>query len=414
VQPLGDCRLDLHDLPGWNPDLALRPLEEGDKKICTIWRKYGKLGIPILENKKGRIFAMYCKRIPALFLFVVLLLGLLSGCSGGERASSATPTASTGESTLKDKRVRVIIGSTSTGGDSYRIADIVTRYLSEELGFRAKIDTMQNADALQAISHADGDGSTMMIFHDMAYLSVLFGAVDEAYGLENLTIGPRVGINPGGCFAANASVPYNSLKEAAQWLADNANAQLRVNIEPGSYSHLCFVVWYMWLRDTYGEDVASRVQVVAGGTTDEKKQRLWDGNVDIIYADYSSCVEFIKEGVDPQLAMKIFDTCGEVQNANVISMAEDGFLFHGKAFDFNKDFFMLFPKGMNEAVLEELTAAVQKICNNTAFQDEMAAMGYNAVTPEEAGLDASSQYILSKRDTSVSIVEEAPPLDSLM
>jgi hypothetical protein len=38
------------------------------------------------------------------------------------------------------------------------------------------------------------------MFHDMAFLSVLFGAVSEDYALENLTVGPRIGVNPGGCF----------------------------------------------------------------------------------------------------------------------------------------------------------------------------------------------------------------------
>ena len=84
-----------------------------------------------------------------------------------------------------------------------------------------------------------------MMFHDMAFLSVLFGAVSEDYALENLTVGPRIGVNPGGCFVAKADAPYNNLNEAAQWLADNPGEELRVNIESGSASHLDFVVWYM-------------------------------------------------------------------------------------------------------------------------------------------------------------------------
>ncbi len=81
-----------------------------------------------------------------------------------------------------------------------------------------------------------------------------------------------------------------------------------MNIEAGSASHLCFGVFYMWAKEKYGEDVASRIKAIVGGTTDEKKQRLWDGNADIIYADYSAMVGFTKEGVDSQLACKIFDT----------------------------------------------------------------------------------------------------------
>ena len=54
-------------------------------------------------------------------------------------------------------------------------------------------------------------------------------------------------------------------------------------------------------EEQYGERWQPH-QGLVGGTTDEKKQRLWDGNTDIIYADYSSSRRFIQqEGVDAQL-----------------------------------------------------------------------------------------------------------------
>ena len=368
---------------------------------------------------------MKFKKLIALLLSASMVVGLLAGCGGGG-GTTDEPSGNTGsgteqtgepsgsgESSLKGKRVRVVIGSTSTGGDSYMIADMVTRYLGEEMGFNGKVDAIGNAQALDTISKAKGDGTTIMMFHDMAYLSVLFGAVGEQYALENLTVGPRIGVNPGGCFAANASVPYNNLNEAAQWLADNPDQTIRVNIESGSASHLCFVVWYMWVQETYGQDVADRIQAIVGGTTDEKKQRLWDGNADIIYADYSSCVEFTKEGVDAQLAMKIFDTSGQLPDSGVISMVDDGITFQGEPFDFNKDFFMLFPKDMDEGILNEITAAMQTVCENPDFQADMASLMYSAITPEEADLQASRDYITAKRETSTAVVEVAPGLDEL-
>ena len=348
---------------------------------------------------------MKFKKLIALVLSAALCVGLLAGCGGS---------GSEGGSSLEGKRVRVVIGSTSTGGDSYMIADIVTRYLGEEMGFNGKVDAVGNAAALDAITKADGDGTTIMMFHDMTFLSVLFGAVGEEYSLENLTIGPRIGQNPGGCFAANASAPYDSLAGAAQWLSENPGETVRVNIESGSASHLCFVVFYMWAQETYGDDVASRIKAVVGGTTDEKKQRLWDGNADIIYGDYSSFVEFTKEGVDAQLAMKMMDSCGVVEGVdNLSSMVDDGITFQGEPFDFNKDFAMYFPKDMDQEVLEEIAEAMQKVCENPEFQEEMAALKYNAVTAEEADLEASQQFVLDKRDTSTAIVDTAPSLDSM-
>ena len=361
---------------------------------------------------------MKFRKLTALLLSASMAVGLLAGCGGtpsntetgtpstGDPGTEATGSAASGESSLKGKRVRVVIGSTSTGGDSYMIADMVTRYLGEEMGFNGKVDAIGNAQALDTISKAKGDGTTIMMFHDMAFLSVLFGAVSEDYALENLTVGPRIGVNPGGCFVAKADAPYNNLNEAAQWLADNPGEELRVNIESGSASHLDFVVWYMWVQEQYGDEVASRIKALVGGTTDEKKQRLWDGNTDIIYADYSSCV-------DAQLAMKLFDTCGNLEGSGVISMADDGITFNGEPFDFNKDFFMLFPKDMDEGILNEIAAAMQKVCENPDFQAEMAGLLYSAVTAEEADLEASRQFISDKRDIGQEIIDVAPGLDEL-
>lgn len=364
---------------------------------------------------------MRFKKVTALALSAAMTLGLLAGCGGtpkesqapAESQSTESQAAATGESSLKGKRVRVVIGSTSTGGDSYMMADMVTRYLGEEMGFNGKVDPVGNAAALDAISKAKGDGTTIMMFHDMTFLSVLFGAVSEEYSLENLTIGPRIGQNPGGCFAANAAAPYDSMEDAAKWLSENPDKTVRINIEAGGASHLTFVSFWMWANETYGEDVSSRIKAIVGGSTDEKKQRLWDGNADIIYGDYSAFSEFTKDGVDQQLAMKMMDPADEIEGVDLPTMADNGVTFNGEPFVFSKDFGMYFPKDMDQGILEEITEAMQKVCQNPGFQSEMSALKYKPLSPEETALDASQKFILAKRDISKAIIEAAPGLDSL-
>ena len=164
-------------------------------------------------------------------------------------------------------------------------------------------------------------------------------------------------------------------------------------------------------QETYGEDVASRIKAIVGGTTDEKKQRLWDGNADIIYADYSSLIEYTKEGVDAQLAVKIFDTCGKVEG--VSSMADAGMTFNGEVFSFNKDFFMFFPKNMDEGILAEINEAMMKVAANPDFQAEMANMKYTAVDPANTDVAVAREYLNSKRTAAEAIVAQCPSLDEL-
>ena len=372
---------------------------------------------------------MYFKRLATLLLAVCMIAGSLVGCNSASNSpapassqdagaptsnqSAAPAEATSGETSLTGKRVRVVIGSTSTGGDSYTMADMVTRYLGAEMGFNGKVDPVGNAAALDAISKAKGDGTTIMMFHDMTFLSVLFGAVDQQYALENLTVGPRIGQNPGGCYAAHKDAPYSTLAEAAEWLKANPSETVRVNIESGGASHLTFVAYWLWVKDTYGDDVASRIKAIVGGSTDEKKQRLWDGNTDIIYGDYSAFVEFTKEGVEDQLAMKIMDPADEIEGVDIPTMAQNGITFNGEPFVFSKDFAMYFPKDMDQNVLNEIAAAMQKVAANPDFQAEMAKLKYKAVSPEETELSASQQFIFNKREMSKALIEAAPSLDEL-
>ena len=168
---------------------------------------------------------------------------------GGEAAATEAATEAAnvggGESSLKGQNVRVVIGSTSTSGDSYMIADLVTRYLSKEMGFNGKVDAIGNAAALDEMQNAKGDGKTVMMFHDMTFLSVLFGSVDEQYALENMTVGPRIGQNPGACFGAAAEKGWNNLSDITKYLQDNPDATVSFNIESGATSHLAFVAYYL-------------------------------------------------------------------------------------------------------------------------------------------------------------------------
>ena len=367
------------------------------------------------------------KKLAAAGLAASMVLSL-AACGSSTTTSTSTSDSTTseatsdaaaevnvggGESSLKGSNVRVLIGSTSTSGDSYMIADLVSRYLSEEMGCNMKVDAVGNASALDEIANAKGDGKTIMIFHDMTYLSVLFGAVDEQYALENMTVGPRVGQNPGGCFGAAAEDGWNNLSDVTQYLIDNASETVSFNIESGATSHLAFIAYYLYVKETYGDDVAGRIKAIVGGTTAEKLQRLWDRNADVIYGDTSSFAQYTEEGVEAQLAMTMFGSCGEVNGVEIDSMATDGVTFNGEPFEFAKDFCMYFPKDMDATVLAEYEAAMKIVTENADFQADMAALYYNTLSADEVAVDASKEFIYNKREMCKSLIEAAPSLDEL-
>ncbi|SFG77500.1 hypothetical protein [Oribacterium sp. WCC10] len=376
------------------------------------------------------------KRLFSVVLAGAMAMSILAGCSsagiqvGGGSASTTTAAASEaagsgsgdkaapvenadGTSSLKGQNVRVVIGSTSTSGDSYMMADIVTRYLSKYMGFNGKVDAIGNAAALEEMQTAKGDGKTVMMFHDMTYMSVLFGAVDEKYSLENMTIGPRFGRNPGACFGAAKESGWTSLKDVTEYLKANPDKTVSFNIEAGGTSHIAFAAYYLDVKAKEGDEVAGRIKAIVGGTTAEKLQRLWDRNADVIYGDTSAFEQYTLDGVDAQLAMNMFDSGSTVEGVEIQSMADDGVEFDGKAFDFPKDFAMYFPKDMDASVLAEYEAAMKKVVNDPDFQADMKKLYYTVLSEDEVGLDVSQKFILEKRDMCAQIIKQAPNLDDI-
>ncbi len=335
------------------------------------------------------------KKLLSLALAAILLLSVCATASA---------------SVYEGQRVRIVIGSTSTSGDSYMVAETVNRYLSKYLNCNSKVDAVGANEAFATIASAKADGLTFMIFHDMTYLGVLFGSYDEEYKLENMTVGPRVGQNPGSCFATKKGLPYQTLAEAAEYLANNPSEKVRIAVESGGVSHVGFVAYYNWVKEKYGDDVASRIKIVIGGSTDKKLQLIWDNNCDIIFADYSSLLQYTQEGVDDQLALVWAGMMDYIDGVEVPVMADQGITLNGEPFVFSKDFLIYLPKGVSQEVLDELDAAMAQVAADPDFIADMQALTYkpNVLSSKEA-----QEFIYAKRDSIASLVAAAPAFDDL-
>ncbi|HCX62219.1 MAG TPA: hypothetical protein DHU59_07265 [Clostridiales bacterium] len=340
------------------------------------------------------------KKILVLCLIVVLALTSVVGCN---KQSSDDPT-------FEGKRVRVVIGSTSTTGDSYIIADTAMRYLSKALKADTKVDAVGAGPAFEAISTAKPDGTTVMMFHDMTYLGISFGAFDEKYALENMVVGPRIGLNPGALFAASASAPYDDMKEMVDYLVANPDKIVRVAVEAGGVSHIGFISYYDWVVREYGQDVADRIRVIVGGSTAEKSQMLWDGNADVIFADYSSLVQYTEEGVEDKLKMKFVGLLDEIDGTDAPTFKELGVTLDGKPFVFSKEFIIYLPKDTPQELVDQLDAAALEISKDPAFISDMEKLKYKVAYMPSA---ETKTHITEKRDSLDSLIKAAPSLDVL-
>ena len=343
------------------------------------------------------------KKIVAIVLSIMLVGSLVFAAGAGETQEAAP--------TFKGKNVRVVIGSTSTGGDSYLIAETVSRYLAKELGANLKVDAVGAAKALDAMQTSKPDGNTIMMFHDMTYLGISFGAYDKMYSLENMTVGPRIAQNPGSAWGSSKNAPYNSLAEIPAYLQKNPTAIVRMACEAGGVSHVAFVVFWQWVKDTYGQDIADRIVVVVGGSTGDKLQLLWDGNADVIFADYTSLLQYTQTD-DQKIAMKFMGLMDNIDSVPATSYAEQGITLNKKEFRFSKDFLIYLPKNFPAALVAELDAAMKKVNADPALIADLAKMTYRP--GKYLGSAASKTFIYDKRDSLQSLIDNAPSLDDLV
>lgn len=341
-------------------------------------------------------------------LTTIIMITLLAACGSSDSTSNSNE-----DSGFDQDRVRVVIGSSSTSGDSYQIADATSRNIEEILDTNMKVDAIGANQAFSELDKAKDDGSTMFFFHDMAYLSVAYGELPDEYELDNFTVGPVVATNPGNAFLAKDDAPYDTMAESAEWLEENPDETITVAIEAGGTSEITFDLYYFWIEEEFGEDVVDRVNVYVTGSQEDKDQALWDDNADIIHGSLGANEEYTKDGVEDKIKMKFLGITAEekVEGFDDIStFGEQGIAVDGEEAVFDKEFFYLLPKDVDEDVLTALDDAAAEIAEGDAYKEDLGEYGYvvNYISAKEA-----KDYLFEKRDKLSEIIEKAPDLDDI-
>lgn len=355
------------------------------------------------------------KKTLAVLLILALALSLF-GCGGGAESTDTKELGKvdSAEDTKVDfPRMRIVIGSGSTGGDTYENADTIARYLEKEMGFNARVDAVGAARAFQELQNAPNDGSTVMFFHDMTYLGVELGSYDKKYALENWEIGPMVSANPGNVFLAKYDAPYNTLAEAAEWLVANPNKTISIAIEAGGVSEISFDAFYLWVKEKYGTEVSDRINVYITGSQSGKDQALWDGNVDIIHGSVGANAQFTDKDVEDQIRMKFLGITVEerMEGYDIPTFKEQGITFEGNEFVFAKEFFFLLPKDIDPTFVAKLDKAVENIMTQEPGYEEK--LNNRTYLKDYKSAAEAKEYIYEKRASLQKLIEQAPKLDDI-
>ncbi|ADG92692.1 extracellular solute-binding protein family 3 [Arcobacter nitrofigilis DSM 7299] len=271
--------------------------------------------------------------------------------------------------------LRIVIGSKSTGGDTYQNSSIVAEALAKKLDINVKVDATGASSAFQALDRAGARGNTIMIFHDQAYLGYLYGKKGYFDIFSKYIIGPSIAINPGNAYLVPKNSPYKTIEDVMD--ACGKGKRVRVAIQPGGVSEIGYTALKNAISIKYpGKEV--NLVAVNTGSQSAKNQLLFDGQADLINGSVQGNEQYTRLPADDQKAMRfVWLTAREstIKQAPAAGMGETTrsqllkFVnpiakvpFDSKTdFTFDKEFFFIYNKKLDPKIIAEIDNALSEI-----------------------------------------------------
>lgn len=311
--------------------------------------------------------------------------------------------------------VRVVIGSSSTGGDTYQASSIIADALSENLGVNFKVDAVGSSAAFRTLERIS-NGSTIMIFHDQAYLGHLYGTPGYDNIFENFIVGPTFAINPGNAYLVPKNSPYKTPQDVID--AAGSGKTVRVAIQPGGVSEIGYSALKNAVRLQYPGKESNLVPLNTGSQSD-KNQTLFDGLADVINGTVQANEQYTRLPADDQKAMRFLwltarhdtieqanaegmgktsreDLLKYVEPAVTVPMGDD------ENFTFDKEFFFLYNKETDPKIIEAIDTALAEIFEAGNIQKVQKKSFF---IPNFKPSDEAQTYLKDKRDRYADIIE---------
>ncbi|WP_108445909.1 ABC transporter substrate-binding protein [Halomonas denitrificans] len=310
--------------------------------------------------------------------------------------------------------IRVVIGSTSTGGDTYQNSSIVVDALSEKLDLNMKVDAVGASSAFRFLDR-DSRGNTLMIFHDQSYLGYLYGVEGYDNIFEKYTIGPTVAINPGNAYLVPKDSPYENMEEVIEAVGNGE--EVRVAIQPGGVSEIGFSALKNAISIEYPGMEDNLVAVNTGSQAD-KNQQLFDDQADLINGTVQANEQYTRLPEDDQKAMRFVwltarqstieqapeEGLGQTSREQLLQYVEPNVsvTMGDENFTFDKEFFFLYNKDMDPAIVEQIDTALSEIYAEGEIQEVQKKSFF---IPNFKPSDEAAEYLENKMTVYKEIIE---------
>ena len=313
------------------------------------------------------------------------------------------------------RNVRLVIGSTSTGGDTYQNSAIVAEALSEKLGVNIKVDAVGPTEGFKALAR-DRRGSTLMMFHDQAYLGTIYGVRGYEPMFDTYRVGPTVAVNPGNAYLVAKDSEYESMEDV--FAAASAGERVRVAIQPGGVSEIGFSAMKnaAKLLDPGSEE--NLVPLNTGSQAD-KDQALFDGQADVINGSIQANEQYTRLPDGDRKAMRFVwltagqgtieqaepEGLGETSREDMLAWVTPNVsvpLEEGEDFTFDKEFFFLYNRDMPEEIVARIDEALAEIFEEGTIQETQKRQFF---IPNFRPSEEAEAHLREKNDAYVGVIE---------
>ena len=258
-----------------------------------------------------------------------------------------------GETDWPRKTIEVINPS-APGGETDLYGRLFNRYLEKEIG--KPIVTINMAGGGGTISTSEvhrsaADGYRMLTFHNGFLINNIMGLSD--LNTDSFDIACIEVIDSTQCFFVPASAPYNTAKEMVDFVKNGGD--VNVATEVGSFTHFQLLA----LEKASGV----KFDIVDAGTTPEKIMAMLGGNIDVMGAAWSVMRDYVENGDFKCIGLLSEER--HPQLADIPTFKEQGY-----DIQFDKFFFLAFPKGTPAEIVKKFSDAAVRVGKNPDFIKE--------------------------------------------
>jgi tripartite-type tricarboxylate transporter receptor subunit TctC len=233
----------------------------------------------------------------------------------------------------------------------------------------------------------------------------------------NYAIGPTVAINPGDSFLVPADSPYKSMDDILK--AAEKGTQIRVAIQPGGVSEIGFTAMRNAARVRAPGSEANIVAVNTGSQAD-KNQAMWDGLADVINGSIQANEQFTQLPAEDAKAMRFVwitarpETLAQAPEEGMGNTTREDMLQYAgpatsvtldgtKDFAFDKEFFLIYNKEMDPALMAAIDKALGEVYGKGEIQKRQAKAFF---IPNYLPQDEAMAHLTAKRDTIAGVINQ--------